>query len=312
MARKLLAGIDLGGTAIKYGLVTRFGEVLHRDSLPTGKTRRGVISQFAAIATELETVARSLGGSFTTLGIGSPGHVDIEQGKVVSGSPNVRQWRGTDIRGDLMRLLANKNKLQIFTDNDANAMALAEHLFGAGRGFNSGLYLTVGTGLGSGIILDNRIWRGSHYAGAELGHSIIVKDGYPCQCGKHGCLEMYVNAASFVRYFGAGAPKAADARWVFDRAGRGDKRAVAAIEQSAQYLACGIGSALELLDTEIVVIGGGVSHGGRLYLNAVKRELKTYASLATYRRVKVALAQLGNDAGLLGAALLPVADKLLL
>jgi glucokinase len=237
--------------------------------------------------------------------------VDIEQGRVVSGSPNVRQWRGADITGDLSRELNGELGVKIFVDNDANAMALAEHSFGAGKGHNSGLYLTVGTGLGSGIILGNKMWRGSTYAGAELGHSIIVKGGYPCQCGKRGCLEMYVNAESFVRFYGERAPKLADSKWVFDRARLGDPHAVSAIRKSADYLACGIGSALEILNPEVVVIGGGVALGGRTYFNAVRRFLRQYASKASYHAVKVLPAQLGNFAGVLGAALLPLEHRLL-
>lgn len=311
MTKQLYAGIDLGGTNIKFGLVTENGEITFHDLIPTGRTRKKIISQFAEIAGNLKDVAQSQGGDFTTLGIGSPGHIDTRQGKVVSGSPNVRQWRGADIKGDLAKLLASKTRVEIFADNDANAMALAEHCFGAGKGCRSGLYLTVGTGLGSGIILDNRIWRGHKFAGAEVGHSIIVKDGVRCQCGKRGCLEMYVNSDSFVRYFGRGAPADADARWVFEQAESGNKRALSAIGKSADYLACGIGSVLEILNTEIVVIGGGVSHGGTPYINAVRKQLSRYTSVAANSSVRLVAATLGNKAGLLGAALLPLESQLL-
>lgn len=307
MATQLYAGIDLGGTNIKYGLVDRHARIIHNNSTPTGSGRQVILKQFAAIASELEQIAAEARCEVFTIGVGSPGIVDTAKGKVVGGSPNVSGWRGTDIK----KSLEKASGLEVCVDNDANVMALAEHRFGAGKGKASGLYITVGTGLGSGIILNNAIWRGAWFAGAELGHSIINFDGVPCQCGKRGCLEMYVNAASFGQYYEGKVPAGGGSKFIFDLAKRGDKSAVAAIKKSAEYLAIGLGSALEVLNPEIVVIGGGVASGGEIYFGTIRRSISKYASQASIKGVRIVPAQLGNDAGMIGAALLPLEREFL-
>ncbi len=300
MSNPAYIGIDLGGTNIKFGLVDARAHIIASGSTATADSRRRILAQFAAIAAELRVLARAGGYTVKTIGVGSPGIVDIRRGKVIGGSPNVVQWRGTDIR----RSLASATGLRVYADNDANVMALAEHRYGAGKGYSTGLYITVGTGLGSGIILDNQIWRGARYAGAEVGHSIINLDGLPCQCGKRGCLEMYVNAASFAKFYGQPVPRGAGSKFIFDRARAGDRKAIAAIRTSANYLAIGLGSAVEILNPEIIVIGGGVAAGGRLYFDAIRSGIRHYASPAQLKGLKILPAQLGNDAGFLGAALL--------
>ncbi len=295
-------GIDLGGTNIKFGLACRDASIIYRGSIPTGNSRAAILRQFEALVLDLRTQANKLRHSVATVGVGSPGIIDIRQGKVAGGAPNVSGWLGTDIR----KYLEPRTGLRVCADNDANVMALAEHRYGAGKGFASGLYITVGTGLGSGIILDNQIWRGARFAGAEVGHSIINFDGVPCQCGKRGCLEMYVNAASFAKFYGRKVPAGSGSKYVFDRARSGDKRAIAAIKTSANYLAIGLGSAVEILNPEIIVIGGGVAAAGRLYFDAIRAGIRNYASAAQLKGLKILPARLGNDAGFLGAALLPL------
>jgi glucokinase len=234
------------------------------------------------------------------VGVGSPGIVDVDRGKIIGRSPNLPGWQGAEVRKTLERAI----RLRMVVDNDANVMALAEHRLGSGKGFNSGLYVTVGTGIGSGIILDNRIWRGAHFAGAEIGHTIIERSGKQCKCGKRGCLEAYAATAAFFDYYGRKTPESGAVKVIFERAKQGDVRAKNAIAIAADYLACGIGSALELLNPEIVVIGGGIAAGGVIYLRAIRRGIEKYASSSCRKRVKIAAAKLGNDAGLIGAALL--------
>lgn len=307
MAKQLFAGIDLGGTNIKYGLVDRHAAIVYSNSTPTGSSRSTILKQFVLIAAELERCAAQHKAEVFTIGVGSPGIVDIRKGKVVGGSPNVVGWRGTDIKKNLEKA----SGLEVCADNDANVMALAEHRFGAGKGKAAGLYITVGTGLGSGIILNNSIWRGAWYAGAEMGHSIINFDGVPCQCGKRGCLEMYVNAASFGKYYGGKVPLGSGSKYIFDLAKQGDKKAIGAIKTSAEYLAVGLGSALEVLNPEIVVIGGGVAAGGSIYFGTIRQSIRKYASRASVAGVRIVPAKLGNDAGMLGAALLPLEREFL-
>jgi glucokinase len=298
MKKKIFAGIDLGGTSIKFGLVADSGRILYKSSTPTPTGRAKILGEFAAIVDHLQWISDQEGMSLRHVGVGSPGIVNFETGKITGRSPNIPGWQGADVK----KSLENSTSLTVVVDNDANAMALAEHRFGSGKGYRSGLYITVGTGIGSGIILDNRIWRGSHFAGAEIGHTIIQKDGKQCKCGKRGCVEALAAMEAFFEYFGKKIPNAGGVKYIFDQARRGDRQAGLAIARAADFLACGIGSALELLNPEIIVIGGGIASGGTAYLQEIRRGLKKYASASCLQKVSLKAALLGNDAGLIGAA----------
>lgn len=304
MVRLSFIGIDLGGTAIKYGLVTREGKIVFDTERPTPDGRKAILDEFAKIVSSLKETAKEKGFRVGGVGVGSPGLIDPEQGKVIGRSPNLRGWEGANIR----KGLENKSGLTVSVDNDANVMALAEHRLGAGKGYHSGLYVTVGTGIGSGVILKDQLWRGVDFAGAEMGHTIIVKDGESCLCGKQGCLEVYANAAAVGRYYAKPIPPDMGLKYIFRRAERfGDRVALAAIDKAAEYLAAGIGSAMELLNPEIVVIGGGVAQG-RSYLPTVRSKMPRYCSATLIKRLRLRHAKLGNEAGFVGAALL-AADR---
>jgi glucokinase len=300
MAKLLFIGIDLGGTAIKFGLITSEGEIITTAERPTPDGRKAILGAFADIVASLEKKAKEHGYRVGGIGVGSPGLIDPEQGKVIGRSPNLRGWEGANIRKGLEQEFG----LSVAVDNDANVMALAEHRLGAGKGYHSGLYVTVGTGIGSGVVLDDRLWRGANFAGAELGHTIIAKDGISCRCGKDGCLEVYANAAAIERYYGKPIPPDVGLKYIFERAKRfGDRAALAAIDKAAEYLAAGIGSAMELLNPEIVVIGGGVAQN-RSFLPAVRSKMPQYCSRTLLRHLRLRHANLGNEAGFIGAALL--------
>jgi len=300
MAKDAYIGIDLGGTTIQYGLlVTADSKPRHCSSLPTGKGRRAILEQFAEIVTLLGQAARRQRLRIAGIGVGSAGIVDPENGKIVGRCPNISGWEGTEVKRDLEA----RTGIETWVDNDANVMALAEHRLGAGQGYDSGLYITVGTGIGSGIVLAGKLWRGAAFAGAEMGHMILVQNGRKCGCGKRGCLEVYAGTSAFVRSYGQGLPSHAPVKEIFDRAAAGDKKAVAAVGKAADYLACGIGSVLELLNPEVVVIGGGIA-AGRGYLAQVRRRLPEYVTRTALRSARIKGARLGNRAGLIGAALL--------
>jgi glucokinase len=300
MKKDVLAGIDLGGTSIKFGLVDKDGRVIFKSSVPTPKGRRAILKEFMHVTELLRQMAEDRGLRLQTVGVGSPGIVNAITGKIIGRSPNIPGWQGAEVS----KSLAKATGLKVAVDNDANAMALAEHRLGSGKGFGSGLYITVGTGIGSGIILNNQIWRGAHFAGAEIGHTIIEKNGKPCKCGKCGCVEALAATSAFIEYYGRKTLEPGGVKFIFDRAKQGDTRARQAIATAADYLACGIGSALELLNPEVVVIGGGIASGGAIYLRAIRQGLKKYASASCRHEVVVKPAKLGNDAGLIGAALL--------
>jgi glucokinase len=300
MKKKVFAGIDLGGTFIKFGLVDLSAQVIFKSSVPTPRGRRAILSEFTHVTELLRQIAQERGLRLQAVGVGSPGIVNATTGKIIGRSPNIPGWQGAEVG----KALAKATGLKVVVDNDANVMALAEHRFGSGRGFRSGLYITVGTGIGSGIILNHQIWRGAHFAGAEIGHTIIEKDGKPCKCGKRGCVEALAATSAFIEYYGHKTPEPGGVKFIFDRAKQGDTRAKYAIATAADYLACGIGSALELLNPEVIVIGGGIAAGGAVYFRAIRQGLKKYASASCRQKVVVKTAQLGNDAGLIGAAML--------
>jgi glucokinase len=300
MKKSVLVGIDLGGTFIKFGLVSTNGQIIFKSSVPTPKGRQAILGEFVLITEFLRQMAQKQGLRLQAVGVGSPGIVNADTGKIIGRSPNIPGWQGAEVG----KTLTKATRLKISVDNDANVMALAEHRLGSGKGFSSGLYITVGTGIGSGIILDNRIWRGAHFAGAEIGHTIIEKNGKPCKCGKCGCVEALAATSAFIEYYGSKTPESGGVKYIFDRAKKGDAKARQAIAIAADYLACGIGSALELLNPEVIVIGGGIAAGGAGYLQAVRQGLKKYASASCRQRVVVKSAKLGNDAGLIGAAML--------
>jgi glucokinase len=300
MKKNVFAGIDLGGTFIKFGLVNMSARVIFKSSVPTPKGRNAILSEFARVTKLMRQMAQDRGLRLQAVGVGSPGIVDATTGKIIGRSPNIPGWQGAEVS----KALAKATGLKVVVDNDANVMALAEHRFGSGKGFSSGLYITVGTGIGSGVILNDQIWRGAHFAGAEIGHTIIEKDGKPCKCGKRGCVEALAATFAFIEYYGRKIPEQEGVKFIFDRARQGDVRAKQAIATAADYLACGIGSALELLNPEVIVIGGGIAAGGAVYFRAIRQGLKKYASASCRQKVIVKTAQLGNDAGLIGAAML--------
>jgi glucokinase len=300
MKKSLFAGIDLGGTSIKFGLVDTNGRVIFKSSVPTPKGRSVILREFVRITELLSRIVEDRGHRLAAIGVGSPGIVNATTGKIIGRSPNIPGWQGAEVG----KALAKATGLKVAVDNDANVMALAEHRLGSGKGFSSGLYITVGTGIGSGIILNNQLWRVARFAGAEIGHTIIEKNGNPCKCGKRGCVEALAATSAFIRYYGRKTPEPGAVKFIFDRAKKGDVRARQAIATAADYLACGIGSALELLNPEVIVIGGGIAAGGAVYFGAIRQGLKKYASASCRQKVLVKAAQLGNDAGLIGAALL--------
>jgi glucokinase len=300
MTKQIYAGIDLGGTSIKFGLVHESGRIVYKSATPTPRGRAAILKEFATILEHVRWIASQEGYVVSRAGVGSPGIVDAHAGKIIGRSPNTPGWQGADVRSYLQKT----TRLKIAVDNDANAIALAEHRFGSGKGYKSGLYITVGTGIGSGIILDNQMWRGAHFAGAEIGHTIIQKDGKQCKCGKRGCVEALAATEAFFEYYGKRVPPDGGVKYVFDRAEAGDRQAQKAIATAADYLACGIGSALELLNPEVIVIGGGIASGGGTYLSEIRKGLLKYASASCRKGVLTLPAKLGNDAGLIGAALL--------
>lgn len=310
-------GVDLGGTNIKAGIVqTSSGKVITRSMLPTQTSlgKQVIISNIKKSINGLMEYAKKKGIKIDSIGVGCPGTVDVKIGKIMGMIPNLPQLKNVNIKRELKK----EFNYPIYADNDANLMGLAEHKFGAAKGYKNCLFLTIGTGIGGGIILDGKIFRGSKYAGAEFGHTSIKYNGRKCRCGNIGCVEAYAAAPaigertkSFLRKgrksvlfsWLKGDLKKLSNKLIFEAFKKGDNLATQVVEEISVYLGTAIASAVNLLNPEVIVIGGGVGQAGSKFINIVDSQVRKRInpSAANYKMKK---ATLGNEAGFIGAAIL--------
>jgi glucokinase len=299
-----VAGVDLGGSSAKIGIVDRAGRIVARDRVEID-ARAGFEDIVEPIAAGLAGLLAGAGGS-PPAGIGycAPGFVDPASGTVVGGSENIPSMQGRSAAA----YLAERIGAPAWADNDATCAAAAELAYGAGRPFGSFLLVTVGTGIGGGLVLGGRVWRGARGFAGEIGHVSIDPEGPACPCGSRGCLEQYASGPAIVRAWKLGAgPRAAEAESPLDvarLAGSGDPAALAAFAAAGRALGQAIGGVVNLLDIEACIIGGGVADAGEVLLAPVRRELRRFTYPLIAEGFLVAAAELGNDAGLLGAAAL--------
>jgi glucokinase len=309
-------GIDIGGTTVKCGIFSGSGQMLYKDEIKTRTEEKG-----RYILSDISTHIRELMEKFTIdrkdvlgIGYGVPG--PVQEDGVVNGCVNLG-WGKVDVKKESEKL---NDGIPSAAGNDANVAALGEFWRGAGKGTNSMVMITVGTGLGCGVITGGRVVFGAHGAGGELGHIPLVSGlTEPCNCGKTGCLEQAASATGIInaakrRLAQTDEPSVLRGRESFmakdvlDAAKAGDRLADDAVNYSAEYLARGLAVAAGVVDPEIYVIGGGVSKAGDFYLDKIRgyyQELAFYAS----RGAGIVQAALGNDAGMYGAARL-VMDSL--
>lgn len=303
----LFLGIDIGGTNIKAALVSEDGRARSFASSPWSG---GAPSEAVSIAARL---LGELGGHDGTdppvaCGAGCAGLVDNGSGTVHL-SPNLPEWRDVGLRHMLTEALG----LPTVIENDANAAAYAEYVVGAARGAGSAVLVTLGTGVGGGLVIDGRIHRGSGFAG-EVGHATIERDGEPCACGNTGCLERYVSAGAIVKnarsLLEQGRPSALSgdgevtAKSVGEAAGAGDELALEVLAEAGRALGTGLANLTLILAPDVFVIGGGVAAAGEPLLGPAREEMERRAYCAGPSSPRVVLAELGETAGVVGAALL--------
>ena len=311
------AGIDIGGTNIKFGLVDASGNVLHKEQRPTTaeKGPTPLMHKVTNIAERLLLYAAEEEMDVHWLGVGSPGAVDFATGKVIGPCPNIDGWQGMDVGGTLRDRL----NMPIYVDNDANAMALAESTFGAAAGRKNVVCLTLGTGVGGGLIIDGEVYRGANGTAGELGHVTINFEGPKCACGNKGCLEAYCSSQAMIgrtkALMGSELSPAFEEvlegdldnltiRKLFAAHHKGDEIANQVLNETAVYVGIGLASVANLFNPEIVVIGGGIADGGGSFLEAVSAEMKKHAFSSAVDGLSIVRASLGNDAGFIGAGLL--------
>ncbi|BCG48051.1 ROK family protein [Citrifermentans bremense] len=284
-------GVDVGGTNLRFALVDKSGAVLCRESEPTEKVVASApfVARLQGALRRLQGEAVAGGVRVAGVGIGVPGLVSAEG--VVLSSVNLPALKGVDLGSELARALG----VPVLVLNDANACALGEQRFGAGRRYRSWLMLTIGTGVGAGLILDGRLWTGANGLAGELGHLTVEPDGRPCGCGNRGCLEQY----TFATAISSGNDSAAA---VARRAASGDAAAVARFEEAGRYLGIAAAGVLNLLNLEAVILGGGVSESFELLAPAMRREIRSRTLALPGAAACVVKGALGPDAGVLGAA----------
>jgi glucokinase len=293
MAQRAM-GVDVGGTKILAGVVDREGKVARREERPTP------ISSQDELLSELDAVVETLlGDDVAALGFGLPSTIDQRTGRAVT-SVHIPL-----AEVDFRDRMADRFRLPVAIDNDGNAAAIAEWKLGAGRGASHIVALTLGTGIGGGLILDGRPYRGSIGAGAELGHIVLDFGGVPCggACTGHGHFEALAAGSAAdeiaVRRFGAGA----DGRRLVDEARAGNEQAVSDVAEIGLRLGAGIASFVNIFNPELVILGGGFAKAGDLLFDSVREALEVEALSPARDLVKIVPAHFGVEAGMIGAAL---------
>ncbi len=311
---RLALGIDLGGTKILTAIISARGEILSRDyrATPVQEGPDGVVK---AIVDSANVVLGQAGIAITDIeavGIGAPGISNPDTGSILT-SPNLPGWCNVPLRD----MVADKLDIKCFLVNDANAAALGELSFGAGRGAHNFIYVTLSTGIGGGIVVDGRVYSGATGFAGEIGHMTIDDDGPLCNCGNKGCWEALASGSALEtearRWVEEGATTTilacaggeldkVTARVVQVAAEQGDELAQKLIARTGRYVGVGLANLINIFNPELIVIGGGLSNMGDVLLKPAFKEAEERAYKASWQAVRFARAELGADSGVLGAA----------
>lgn len=308
-------GIDLGGMSIKAGVCDDNGNILNKDTCVTVRDEDGdrIINDMAALCLKVIADAGLKVEDIEYAGIASPGSADSENGVIIYAATL------PFLNYPIAQKLSEKTGIKkIYIDNDANAAAKGEATFGAAKGYKDSLFITIGTGVGGGIIIDGKIYSGFNYSGAELGHIVIVHDGEDCPCGRKGCLESYASATALIKQTKemmlsnkesklwevcGGDIEKVNGKTVFDAMLLDDATAKEVYKRYISYLACGITNFINIFQPEVLSIGGGISKQGDILIAPIKEivEKEQYSRYSDKKTV-IKVAELGNDAGIIGAA----------
>jgi glucokinase len=304
-------GIDVGGTKVLGGVVTENGEILTTARRDTPREGGRALTQ--AIA----DVANELAQEFPveSIGVSAAGFISSDRQTILA-TPNIAEWNGVNLVEELTQILGR----HIVLENDGNAAAWGEFKFGAGRVRNDLMLLTLGTGVGGGLILDGALFRGAFGIGAELGHIRIVPDGHLCGCGARGCLEQYSSGSALLRHTreaisaspdlarnllarGDGTLEGLKGQHITEAARAGDPVALAAFNTMAGYLGAGIASLCTVIDPSCIVLGGGVIDAGEIFLGPTREAaIRLIPFSGKHPYPEIVAAELGNNAGLVGVA----------
>jgi glucokinase len=307
---KLVLAADLGGTNLRMAVVNSYGEIVHRSKVPTPQTSRREDVLDAITASFEQCVAEtSDGGTVVAFGAAVPATVNSRDG-VILRSPNLPVLNGLEFT----TVFSEKLGLPVVLENDANSAAVGENWKGASRGIQNSICVTLGTGVGGGIIIDGKLLRGVDGTAGEIGHIAVEPEGYPCGCGSRGCVEQYSSAIGVknlaaelaVRYPNnklSGADDISPLK-VYEAGLAGDELALEVFRTFGIYLGIALGGLVNVLNPEAIVIGGGVSAGWDLFIEPLREEIFRRAFRHPAERVRLMRSELGDDAGIVGAAFL--------
>ena len=311
-------GIDLGGTNIVAGVVDENYEIIAKASCKTNVPRpeSEICDSMADVALKAIEKAKLTIDDVESIGIGVPGAVNPKTG-VIEYSANLffHNWQ-------VVKMMEERLNTKICVENDANAAALGEYLAGSAKGAKNAIAITLGTGIGGGIIINGKIYSGSNYAGAELGHMVIVKDGKECACGRKGCWEAYASATGLINLTKQeilkenfdfsymlkscdGDINKVTGKTAFDAMRAGDKSGKAVVDEYLNYLGCGLTNVVNTFQPEMLLIGGGICKEGDNLTKPLEKIIAEDSYCVDPKRsTKLGICQLGNDAGIIGAAFL--------
>ncbi|MDD5434466.1 MAG: ROK family protein [Nitrospira sp.] len=315
-------GVDLGGSTIRLGAVTKDGKLRHytKIEVPAGRNKDAIVSFIVNSIKDIILLEEQKRIRVVAVGIGSPGIINMEKGVVVT-SPNFPGWKNVPLRS----LIEKSIDIPVVINNDANSAAYGEKWMGAGRHVSSMICLTLGTGIGGGIILGNKVWHGAHGMGGELGHITVNPHGPRCNCGNHGCLESYSSATGMVRsaveLINTGKRTkllknsgrklhSITAKMIYEAAKEGDRLSINTLREAGKYLGIAIAGFINILNPEMVVLTGEVTGAWDYLFPSVKEEIQQRSYTAIMNRTKIVRGRLKGTAGTIGAAGLAW-DKLL-
>jgi glucokinase len=298
--QKYIIGLDLGGTVTKIGLFNFQDRLLRQTSLVTQKfpTRNSLISAICKEIDMLISQAKCQRRCIKAIGMGLPGLIDSSRGLVYY-FPNIDGWKNTPIK----KIFEAKLGIPVFADNDVNLMTLAEFKRGAGRGAKNLICITLGTGVGGGLIINGELYRGSKLAAGEIGHVPIEFNGLNCNCGGQGCLEAYVGNKNLIKLAKKDFGKRITLETLEKKAKAGNKLALKIWRQAGERIGSALTGVINLLNPERVIIGGGVAKAGDVLFNSIRKTVKNNAMPVQAKAVKILPSKLGYNAGLLGAVI---------
>jgi glucokinase len=310
-------GIDLGGTNIAAGIVDDEGKIVKKASVKTGRTRKSeeIVEDMCKLVLDLIKETGLTEKEIYSIGIGSPGSHDRENGIILYN--NNLGFRDVNIKEAFHKYI----NVPVYLENDANCAAIAESVAGAAKGYEHSVTITIGTGIGGGVIINSKLFTGTNGQGGELGHTVICIGGEECTCGRKGCWEAYSAATALIRDTRRAAEKDPDskihelcggnldnidAKTAFDAARLGDKTGTEIIDNYISIFAEALANMINIFQPDVIVIGGGVSKEGDNLLVPLREKMrgKTYGN-AGLPTTPIVVAQMGNDAGIVGAAFIP-------